>query len=150
ISLLEEAGKDPVMSQAQDEVFDEMYWNPAMDAARKAGVESPLGKALLYDTAINSGPDNLNKIIASTQEKLAGKDYSEEEFLKAFSEERKDFILDAANRYRGKGDAGTADMLVHVASDWRMDYWNKWLDAGNLQLTGDLKIYKQTIHGGDA
>jgi hypothetical protein len=49
-TLLKEAGKDPLMTQAQDEVFDKLYWKPAMQAAEKAGVTSPLGCALLTDT----------------------------------------------------------------------------------------------------
>jgi hypothetical protein len=148
ISLLEEAGKDPIMEQAQDQVFDEMYWKPAMESAEKAGIESNLGKALFYDTSVNSGPDGLNTILERTQAKLEGKEYSEQEFLKAFAEERTKFILEAADRYRAKGDEATAGMLEHVASDWRMDYWEKWIDSGNLDLKGDIKIYKQTIHGG--
>jgi hypothetical protein len=59
--------------------------------------------------------------------------------------------LTAANAKEAKGMNNDAEMLRHVASDWRMDYWKGWIDDGNLELKGQLKfkIYKQTIDGGE-
>ena len=150
-TLLKEAGKDPLMGQAQEEVFDKLYWKPAMQAADKAGITSPLGCALLTDTAVNSGPENLNTILSRSQAKLEGKEYTEQEFLQTFADERTKFILTAAKNKDAQGNHGNADMLRHVASDWRMDYWKGWVDDGNMDLKGKLefKLYKQTIDGGE-
>ncbi|HEY7160354.1 MAG TPA: chitosanase [Acidobacteriota bacterium] len=150
-TLLKEAGKDPLMAQAQDEVFDKLYWKPAMQSAEKAGITSPLGCALLTDTTVNSGPDNTNIILNRTQAKLEGKEYTEQEFLQTFADERTKFLLTAAKNKEANGKQNDADMLKHVASDWRMDYWKGWIDDGNMDLKGKLKftIYKQTIDGGE-
>jgi hypothetical protein len=150
-TLLKEAGKDPLMGQAQEEVFDKLYWKPAMQSAEKAGVTSPLGCALLTDTCVNSGPENLNTILNRTQAKLDGKEYTEQEFLQTFADERTNFILTAAKNKDAQGKHGDAEMLNHVASDWRMDYWKGWIDDGNMDLKGKLefKLYKQTIDGGE-
>jgi chitosanase len=54
-ALLREAGSDPVMQKAQDDFFDQRYWNPALAAATSMGVQSALGVTITYDSFIHSG-----------------------------------------------------------------------------------------------
>ena len=56
IAVLKVAGKDPVMQQAQDEVFDEVYFAPAVQRAAGYGLTTALGLLTVYDTCIHSGP----------------------------------------------------------------------------------------------
>ena len=51
--LLREAGKDPVMQQAQDAYFDHHYWEPAVRAAASFGLNAPLSIAVVYDSHIH-------------------------------------------------------------------------------------------------
>lgn len=49
------SAKDPFFRESQDEVVDEMYYNPAMESARKNNIRLPMGKAIIYDTGIMHG-----------------------------------------------------------------------------------------------
>ena len=48
-NLLRASADDPVMRDVQDAFFDEMSWDPALRAATRLGVRSPLGIAVVYD-----------------------------------------------------------------------------------------------------
>lgn len=48
-NLLRACADDPVMRDVQDAFFDEVYWEPAMRAANRMGIRSPLGVAVVYD-----------------------------------------------------------------------------------------------------
>lgn len=57
MDLLAAAGReDPLMQQAQDEVFDQRYWVPAERWATEMQLVLPLSWAVVYDTVIHSGP----------------------------------------------------------------------------------------------
>jgi chitosanase len=62
MKLLSAAGEDPVMRQAQDQVFDEAYWVPAAQQAQAMGLELPLSWAVVYDSTIHSGPNDVPRI----------------------------------------------------------------------------------------
>lgn len=54
--LLIEAGKDPVMQAAQDELATEKYWNVVLDLSIKPrGYQTALAHALIFDMGINFG-----------------------------------------------------------------------------------------------
>ena len=48
-NVLRACADDPVMRDVQDAFFDEMYWEPAVRAATRMGMRSPLGVAVVYD-----------------------------------------------------------------------------------------------------
>jgi chitosanase len=52
-SILRSAGGDPVMHSAQDQFFDRVYWNPAVQSADGLGIESALGTGVVYDSCIH-------------------------------------------------------------------------------------------------
>ncbi len=52
-SLLREAAADEVMHRVQDAFFDLIYWDPAIHAARRLAIETPLGSAVVYDSFIH-------------------------------------------------------------------------------------------------
>lgn len=52
-NLLRAAADDPLMREVQDQFFDEAYWQPAAKAAVRAGIRSPLGLAVVYDSHVH-------------------------------------------------------------------------------------------------
>jgi chitosanase len=48
-NLLRASADDSVMRETQDQFFDQFYWQPAVRAATKLGITSPLGTAVVYD-----------------------------------------------------------------------------------------------------
>ncbi|MDD7941965.1 chitosanase [Actinomycetospora lutea] len=61
---------DPRLNQAQDGVYDDLYFRPAMDQARRLGMTTALGQLALLDTGIQhgngTGPDDLPALITET------------------------------------------------------------------------------------
>jgi chitosanase len=61
---------DPRLNQAQDAVYDDLYFRPATDRARAIGVTTALGQLALLDTGIQhgigTGPDDLPALITET------------------------------------------------------------------------------------
>lgn len=52
-NLLRACADDRVMRDTQDAFFDEGYWRPALRAATRAGIGTPLGVAVVYDSAVH-------------------------------------------------------------------------------------------------
>lgn len=52
-NLLRACADDPVMRDVQDAFFDEVYWEPAVRAAARLGIHSPLGIAIVYDSWVH-------------------------------------------------------------------------------------------------
>jgi len=55
LQLLRDAGRDPVMQRAQDELFERAYFDPAMSWADHNGFTLPLSALVIYDSFIHSG-----------------------------------------------------------------------------------------------
>jgi chitosanase len=51
-NVLRATGDDPVMRDTQDHFFDSRYWVPAEATAGRDGITSPLGVAVVYDSAV--------------------------------------------------------------------------------------------------
>jgi chitosanase len=51
-NVLRAAADDPVMRDTQDEFFDSRYWATAARAADREGLATPLGVAVVYDSAV--------------------------------------------------------------------------------------------------
>lgn len=52
-NILRACADDPVMRDVQDAFFDDMYWDPALRAATRMGIRSPLGVAVVYDSWVH-------------------------------------------------------------------------------------------------
>lgn len=48
-NLLRASADDPIMRDLQDSLFDELYWDPALRAAARLGLRSPLALAVVHD-----------------------------------------------------------------------------------------------------
>lgn len=54
---------DPLFKQAQIDMLDELYYNPAMKLADSIGAKNALTRAFIYDMCVRHGPDDAKHII---------------------------------------------------------------------------------------
>ena len=127
VGLLKEAGKDPKMHAAQDAIFDEDYWLPAVNAAEQIGLKSGLGYAVIYDTCIHSGPGRVASHRAAFAQKSPANGGDEKEWVKAYVAARKVWLL------------GNSNPLVQ-RTIYRMETFEKLMVEGNWDLKTPLVI----------
>ena len=95
IDVLHATGTDPVMHEAQDFVFRERYWQPAISHALHMGLQLPLSMLVCYDTQIHSG--NGSGSIANIRKRFpevppsGGGD--EKAWVRAYLEARREWLL---------------------------------------------------------
>jgi chitosanase len=100
------AARDARFRAAQDQVVDDLYFDPAARLAGATGLTSPLAVAIFYDTAIEHGtsedPDGLPALIARTVTAAGGAPAAvgEARWLAAFLDVRRADLLDPHNRAR--------------------------------------------------
>lgn len=132
INLLKTAGADPVMHRAQDEVFDSVYFAPAVNHANSAGVTKALSLLVIYDTCIHSGPGGVTMIRNKFAAKSPANGGSEEEWVKAYLNARRAWL------------AASSNALVQKTV-YRMDSLMELVNAGNWDLKTPLKVRGVTI-----
>ncbi len=144
--LLLDAAHESAMDQAQDEVFEESFYKPAVIAAREYNVRSPLGLAALYDTNIQGG---LYIVLPRVTERLGGKigegDVTESQWIAAFLDLREERLNRLADQYEAKGDKATSGALR--TSTFRVQTYRNLLQAGNLKLEGTLNVRGRQVAG---
>jgi chitosanase len=91
-----DSAKDPLFRDAQDDIVNSTYLNPALDHAKTLGIKSAIGIGFLYDTIIQHGdgtaPDGLNAILDRTTQILHGTPATgipELDWIKAFMQMRR-------------------------------------------------------------
>ena len=132
IGLLREAGADPVMRAAQDSVFDEDYWNPAVKHAQDAGLKTALGYAVIYDTCIHSGPGRVKTHRAAFPQKSPANGGEERAWVQAYVATRKAWLLDSPNPLVQK-------------TIYRMEAFEELIRQGNWSLTTPLTVRGKRI-----
>jgi chitosanase len=132
------ASKDALFRAAQDAVVDREYFAPAARLAAQAGLATPLGVAIFYDTAIEHGvardPDGLPSLIARTRRRAGGmpKDgVAEARWLSAFLTVRRADLRAPHNRDR------RVDWPESVG---RVDALRALLRGGHFQLAPPLSV----------
>lgn len=149
--LLLMAATEPEMSDAQDAVFDDSFYRPAIVEARNYNVQSPLGLAALYDTNIQGG---LYIVLPRVTERLGGKIgdvghngqvITESIWIGAFLDLREERLNRLADQFEQKGDPNNAKWLR--VSAFRVQEHRKLLQAGNLMLRGPFTVRGQQVPG---
>lgn len=97
VTLLRSAGRDPIMWQAQDEVFDEDYFTPALRHAESAGLKTALSLLAVYDTCIHSGPGRVNTHRAAFPELSPKSGGSERAWTVAYLKARRAWLAQSSN-----------------------------------------------------
>ncbi len=148
--LLIAAAAEPEMSDAQDMVFDQRFFQPAITQARMYNLSSPLGLACLYDTQIQGG---LFTLLPQTKEALGGivgdlrpdGPIAEETFIQTFLDLREQRLLRLADDASSRGNNAQAQALR--VSTFRIAEYRQLLQAQNLTLEGDLSIRGRKVPG---
>jgi chitosanase len=99
----EEARSSKSLAAACDEEANRLYFFPAVEAASAAGIESPVGVSIFYDTLLQHGTstdaDSLKSILARAIAATGGRERTTEpEFLNTFLDIRKSVLESPANR----------------------------------------------------
>jgi chitosanase len=127
-----EAAADPAQRKLQDDLVDELYFNPAMKLAREVGITTALGQAIMWDTMIQQGRGGENgtaAVIKETRETMSGAVAGNEEaWLNEF--------LDA--RLRHLGDAYDHSSDADEASTSRVDAFKALIADGAFALEPPL------------
>ncbi len=144
--LLLNAAKEEAMNQAQDNIFDQDFYQPAIVQAKQNGIQTPLALAALYDTNIQGG---MYQLIPQTTEKVGkiGADVNEPTWIATFLDLREARLNNLADRSEASGNTVNANALR--TSTYRVTELRALLTAGNLALTGTLTVRGQQIRGID-
>jgi len=143
-ALLRKAGRDPAMVAAQEDAFADGYYAPALRAAGRYGIRSPLG--MLYDTLVQGGMAIvLDRTVAKLGGRVGQKGITEVDFLRMFNVRRRARLMALANHRKSRGDMVNARALTNSAK--RCDEFEALLDAGNLALQGPLVIRGTEVEG---
>ena len=127
INILKTAGQDPIMHQAQDHVFDQNYFMPAVNHAKDAGLTTALGLLVMYDTCIHSGPGRVGTHRAAFPEKSPKNGGDERAWVRAYVGARKAWLL------------GNSNPLVQ-RTVYRMEAFEKLMADGNWDLVVPVAV----------
>lgn len=126
--ILEHAGNlDPKMKEAQDEIFDELYWQPAQKHITSMKLILPLSHAVVYDSCIHSGSDGVNKIRRLFSEVPPANNGDERKWTEAYVRARRAWL------------ANYPTVIVRKTV-YRMDYFLEMIKDVNWQLDKPLTI----------
>jgi chitosanase len=121
-NLLSRAGKDdPVMKQAQDEFFDEVYWEPAFEWFKKNEFTLPLSMLVIYDSYIHSGRilDTLRKRFA---EPVPARNGNEKKWIEEYTKIRHQWLANHSKRILRKTVYRTNTYLGEIArNNWNLE-----------------------------
>jgi chitosanase len=118
--LLQKAGKEPAMVQAQQEIFDEKYLAPAFAWAKKHQFGLPLSFLVIADSFLHSG-SMLDFLMERFAEKKPVDGGDEEAWIKAYLKTRREWLA-THNNYLLRGTVYRCDCYqAQVAkSNWRL------------------------------
>lgn len=149
--LLLQAAQEPAMNDAQDAVFDQNFYQPAITQAQANRITSPLGLACIYDTLIQGGLSQILPIVKQQLGGLIGDTGSngvvinEAAWIAAFLNEREARLLRLADRAAAQGNTANANALR--ISTFRTQEYRRLLQGNNLTLESPLSIRGQTVQG---
>lgn len=127
--LLQEAGKEPAMAQAQNELFDRCYLEPAFEWAKKHGFSQPLSFLVIADSYLHSG-SMLGFLMAKFPEKKPKDGGDESAWINAYLKARRAWL------------AGHSNSILH-GTVYRVDCYAKESARDNW----DLAIEPVDMHG---
>lgn len=137
--LLSDAGEDPVMRLAQDQVFAEQYWEPCRSRCLAMGLVLPLSWAAIYDTTIQSGPAGVENIRKRFPEVPPAGGGSETAWTRAYLEARKSWISTFHNAAHPERNATVR------STTYRAESLLDLADEGNWELLTPVKISKPAV-----
>ena len=123
------ARDDEAMRKAQDAVFDENYWHPALRFCEHEGLTLPLSQLLVYDSYIHSGkvPQFLRDRFNELTPVRGG---NEKKWCRAYAQARRDWLATHSSPLLRK-------------TVYRMDFILGQMDADNWMLNR----FPLNVHG---
>ena len=145
--LLLEAATEQAMSDAQDEIFDQYYYQPAIAKAQQCAVSSPLGLAIIYDIRIQGGWSQvLARLTARLGSSVVGQNgITEEQWISIFLDEREAWLNEIANNADARGDTANGNALR--ISTFRVRELRNLAQAGNYGLSGTFTVRGWNLTG---
>lgn len=139
------AAKDPAFRQVQDDIRDQRFTGPALDAVQQVGLRTNLGFASMYDASVMHGSstdpsdpeygDSLNALVQRATDKAGGTPASgkvtEAQWLKSFYDVREADLRNPVNK--------DTQSVWSEAVD-RVEVYRKLLQQGNTELRRPLKV----------
>jgi chitosanase len=129
-NLLRACADDRVMRETQDAFFDEVYWAPAQRIAKRLGISSALGVAVVYDSQIHGSwgtVRDLTNAAAGSIDQLG-----ERAWVAAYVKQRRAWLA----------ASGNATLRGTV---YRMDAFQRLIDQGWWGLPLPLVVRDQEI-----
>ena len=115
--LLVLAAGDEKMREAQDRIFDNLYWHPATIFCGREGLKTSLAQLLVYDSYIHSG-----KVPSYLRARFPDKTADELKWCRAYAQARRDWLANHTNPLLRK-------------CVYRMDFMLHQMDNDNWMLT---------------
>lgn len=129
-------GDDEVVKDSQLELMDEMYWQPAVKIADKAGLKYNITRGEIYDSCVKHGESGAGKIVERTNAAVGSpaNGADEIEWLKRYFIERKKY-------YTEKGEGAANIPRIDVM-------YQGILDSKNYMLVPpfNVKCYDDKVH----
>jgi len=95
LNVLRASADDTVMRNTQDVFFDEVYWQPAENAASTLGITTPLGVAVVYDSTVHGSWGKLRDLTNHNSGTLAA--LGEQAWIKAYLATRRNWLATNPN-----------------------------------------------------
>lgn len=134
----ETASEDPDFRRVQDEVVDELYYQPSVQYSSQLGLRTALARAAVYDTIIQHGAgedlDGLPAILKRTEQTVGGTPSTgidEKVWLDTFLSQRRETLANAHNE---------STREVWSKSVGRCDVFRSLAEQGNYDLKGVIAI----------
>lgn len=123
MSILKSAGDlDLKMKMAQDQIFDEHYWQPAVSQCNAMKLVHPLSYAIVYDTCIHSGPGGVNRIRKLFPESPPSSGGDEKKWADAYVRSRRAWLASSSNSVVRKTVYRQDAFLGMIKNDnWELD-----------------------------
>lgn len=129
-NILRSTADDPVMRGMQDIFFDEVYFQPAMARAKKVGLLTPLGIAIVYDSTVHGSWDAVCGIVNAKYGACG--DIGEKKWLLVYVSERRNWLATHSNE------------VLH-STVYRMDSFLRLIDFDEWGLVLPLVVRGQEI-----
>jgi len=130
--ILNAAGDDLIMQQAQDEVFDEWYWEPMAIQCREMQLTLPLSWLVVYDSSIHSGPKGISYIRKMFTEMPPSGGGDEKLWVKAYIKARRNWLA-------------THKKTILHATVYRMDSILQLIEEDNWELTIPFTLFRPRV-----
>lgn len=113
--------EDQIMKDAQDEIFDLLYFKPAEEWSKLAEFEHPLSYCVIADSFLHSG-SIMTKLRNRFPEVLPNKGGDEKEWIKQYTNVRLAWLQSSSNEAVRTSSYRVKDLIRIINSDdWELD-----------------------------